>query len=152
MAQVNINILRNNRIKNLALGGLLLISMILSFTFVASNFNATKPIAKSEAMLIIIVPILVIGVLAFIPFGQILESNNGKLILYYRLGSLKFRTKNMGKARAILLEQDELKYYCIRIQLINGDLIDMEKHSTLDWATIRYEEYKKLIDHGKVAV
>ncbi len=152
MAQLPINILRTVRLKNVVLGGLVLMSLALSFSFVESDNLATGTINKSEALLMITVPLVLIGALVFIPFTQILESNENELSLYYRLGPIKFRNRIIGKARAILLEQNELKYYWIRIQLINGDLIDMEKHSTLDWATIRYEEYKRLIDHGKVAV
>ncbi len=152
MSQLHINIVRNNRIRNLVLGGLLLMSMALSFSFVVSDISETGTINKIEALLMITVPLILIGALAFIPFTQILESNENELSLYYRLGAIKFGNRIIGKAKAILLEQNELKYYCIGIQLINGDVIAMEKHPTLDWATIRYEEYKMLIDHGKVAV
>ncbi len=114
--------------------------------FVSRNQVDRSEVDKNEAFLIFAPAIVLVVLVYFIPFGQILESNSGELSLYYRLGSIKFNNKNLGSPKAILLEQNEFKYYCIRIQFVDGNVIEMEKHPTLDWARIRYEEYKNLID------
>lgn len=49
MAQLHINVLRNVRLKNVVLGGLVLMSLALSFSFVGSDIRATGIINKSEA-------------------------------------------------------------------------------------------------------
>lgn len=145
MHHVNINILRNARIKNMVIGCLLIILIFLAQYIISVNVEKGQPMDTKESILIFVVPLLIIGALWFVPFGQIIESKDGELAMFYRLGALTLKQQKLGKAREILLEQNELRYYCVRIRMITGEVLEIEQHATLDFATIRLDEFKDLL-------
>ncbi len=146
MKNLYYNPVRDGRMKNLVIGMLTIFISVTFLFWMSRNQVDRSEVDKSQAFLIFAPAIVLVVLLYFIPFGQILESSNGELSLYYRLGSIKFNKKNLGSPKAILLEQNEFKYYCIRIQFVSGNVSEMEKHPTLDWARIRFKEYETLID------
>lgn len=146
MHQVNINILRNARIKNMVIGCLLIILILLAQYFMSINVDKGQAMATKESILIFVAPLLIIGALWFVPFGQIIESKDGELTMFYRLGALTLEQRKLGKAREILLEQNELRYYCVRIRMMTDEVLEIEQHSTLDFATIRLDEFKYILE------
>ncbi|MBI3218681.1 MAG: hypothetical protein HYZ44_04160 [Bacteroidetes bacterium] len=132
--------------KNMAIGCLLIISIFLAQYFISVNVDEGQATDSNASILIFVAPLLIIGALLFVPFAQIIESKDGELTMFYQLGALRLRQRKLGKVREILLEQNELRYYCIRIRMSTDEVLEIEQHPTLDFATIRLDEFKYLLE------
>jgi len=80
-----------------------------------------------------------------IPFGQVIEKIDDKNIAtYYKLGGQKFNYKIFDKPKAVTIEQDSSKYYCLTLKMQSGQSWTIEKYPTMDEANERLLEFKSL--------
>ncbi|MCE7864923.1 MAG: hypothetical protein DYG99_15400 [Bacteroidetes bacterium CHB5] len=138
------NILFNNRLKGIFLG-VIAISSVALFVFSINNKAEQKLINSFWSLAFAFSLLGVLYLLGKIPFGQILEATDTKeIITFYQLGSFKFYYKKLGKPLNVILQQDQLRFYCLTIEMTNQNFI-IEKYPTLNEANSRLAELKSVL-------
>lgn len=139
------NILLNAKIKNVLLGLITISATVLFILYI----NTAEQNLISNYIGIVFAFSLIAGLylLGRIPFGQILESNSNKeIVTYYKLGSLKFNYKTLGRPLQVILKQDETKYYCLTLEMSEQQNWIIEKYPTLNEGNARLAELKSILD------
>ncbi|MBS1952212.1 MAG: hypothetical protein JST37_14500 [Bacteroidetes bacterium] len=147
MGQIFYNQLRNNRIKSIALGTLLLLMNALMLYIISIRANNGRPTNTFYALLFTAIIVGFVFLIGLIPFGQVIESlDKSKFLTFYKLGRLKFKQEIWNKVDKVTLEQDQNRNYCLTITMSSGQILVIEKHPTLDVAKVRLDEFKRLFD------
>lgn len=145
MGQFHYNSLRNNRIKAIALG------LIVMWTNVLVIYSYYVTAGKDEVNVFYVVTISVLAIglsymLGLIPFGQVMEKGaDGQVAIYYKLGKQKLKSRTLGKFVSANLQQDPKKFYCLTVKIAGAQILVLEKYPTLIEANERLEEFRRQI-------
>jgi hypothetical protein len=145
MGQFYYNRLRNNRIKGMSLGLVVMLTNLFAIYFyylIAGQDNVSVFIV----VLISFISMGLLYILGLIPFGQVLEKTaTGHISTSYKLGTQKLKVKTFGHLANSGLTQDKEKYYCLILKTTNGHNLTLERYPTLSEANERLEELRMTI-------
>jgi hypothetical protein len=146
MKRLAINRLRIARIKSLTIGILYLLVNMIFWSLVLFGQLDLK---KTNVMTTLGIPTLIIAILVFIPFNQIIESNtDSEFETYFQIGWFKIKLKRYPKEqiKQISLERDQDKFFCLTIRMTNHEDLVLERYPTLDTAEKRLMELRNTIE------
>jgi hypothetical protein len=146
MGKIFYNQLKNSRIKNIALGVILLAINGLMVYIISLRMADGKPTNTFTGLLLCFITIGIVFLFGLIPFGQVIESRGKEFETYYKFGGLKFKQQKWGQADSVSLEQDKEKFYCLKIRTVKGKTFEEEKYATFDVGNIRLNEFKRLFE------
>lgn len=147
MGQIFYNQLRNNRIKSIILGALILLMNALMLYIISVRAANGRQINIFYSLLLTVIITALVFLIGLIPFGQVIESlEKNKFSTFYKIGRFKFKHEMWDKVDNVTLEQDQNKYYCLTIKMTNGQTLITEKYPTLNEANTHLNEYKRLFN------
>lgn len=140
MTRMTFNQLHSNRLNAIFYGviQLLLVTLII----LQAKLNITARI-----IILVIVIIITFLFIRYFRISQIIERTSlTNIISYWQFGPWKLKQKKYTHIDSdpIKLIQDQKKYYCIVIQLVDGRNKILEKYPTLDNANFRLIEFKQV--------
>jgi len=145
MVQFYYNRLRNNRIKGISLGLVVILANALA-TYLYYVLAGKDNVSVFIVVIISFISIGLFYLLGLIDFGQIIEKNTaGQISTFYRLGPKKLKFKTLGEILSTELTQDKEKHYCLTVETTNGHVLVLEKHATANEANERLEELRMTI-------
>jgi hypothetical protein len=144
MGQLFYNQLKNNRIKNITLGVILLVTNGLMLYVLSRSATEGNPTNSFLPLLLCFIIVGLVFLIGLIPFGQVIDSKDNEFSTYFKFGRLKFKQQKWARAENVILEQDQKRFYCLIIRTDNGKTLQIEKYPTLKEANVRLVEFNKL--------
>ena len=139
------NRLRNARIKNITLGLLCILPILLIWPRLLNNHSE---LSKIYFITTFGIPYLVMGLLLLLPFQQVIESiSDVEFQTYFQIGWLKVGVKTYSKEdiKQVVLQQDRNKIFCLTVKIANHEDWVLEKHPTSRIAEERLDELRSTI-------
>lgn len=137
------NRLKHNRVKSITLGLVMIGGLFLFTTQFIENTKNQVPTSFWVMFVIYLFPVLLFY---FMPMRQVVELlDKSEFATYYKFGWLKLNYKTYSMdGDAVVIKQDDKKYYCLTIRTqTNGDIV-IERYPTLDTVTERANDLKRV--------
>ena len=137
------NRLKHARIKSIALGLIMMGGLTL---FTTQFIESARNQVSTNFLLPLVIYLFPVLLFYYFPMRQVIEFlDKSEFATYYSFGWLKLNYKTYSIDRdAVIINQDDRRYYCLTIRTKNNGDIIIERYPTLDSVTARANDLKEI--------